>query len=66
MSHNSVTMLTPEERDVFKEYLRIHRISEGKSILEVVASAMTQAFLGIQESEIKSQSSGPFPPKWVR
>ena len=38
---------------------------KGKSLWEVAAGAMAQAFQGI-EHMVKSQSSGPLPPNQVR
>ena len=66
MSQKAITKLTPKEREEFKEYLEIHWMPKGKSLWEIVAGALVQAFLGIKQCKIKSQSSSPLPPKWVR
>ena len=59
-------MFTLEEMEEFKEYLEIHRMSEGESFREFVVRTMAKAFLGIVNCEIKSQSSDPLLTKQTR
>ena len=61
MSHMASAKVTQEETEEFKEYLEIHKMSEGKSLWEVVSEAMAHTFLGIEESEIKPQPNSPLP-----
>ena len=63
MSTKAIAKLTLKEIDEFGEYPEIHWMSKGKSLLQLVAGAMDQAFLGIKECETKSQSCSPLPPK---
>ena len=53
MSHTALVKLTLNEREKFEEYLGIHRISEGKTLWEVVTGAIAKVFLEIELSEIK-------------
>ena len=41
-------------------------MSRGKSLKEFGSEAVAQAFPEIEKHKIKSQSSGPLPPKQVR
>ena len=68
LSHMAIAKFTPEQRKELMEYLEIHKMSEGKSLCEGVSGEMAQVISGIEESEIKSQTSSPLPPnqgRWV-
>ena len=59
MCQKAIAKLTPKEMGM--------RVSENpKNIWEIISGVMAQAFPGIKESDMKSQSSASFPPIWVR
>ena len=58
--------LTLEEREEFKEYQEIHKMSQGISFWEFVSGVMAQAFLGIRESGIMPPPTSLLPPKLTR
>ena len=58
--------LTLEQRSGFQNYLEYHKMSQGKSLWEVVSGAKAQTFRGIEGNQNMPPPSKPLPPKQAR